>query len=95
MADEQSEIADVCVTLCVNAGVAASDVICCARPGEYPHGEDHNEAVEVSPLHLLLPGRCPDGMGRDAARKGTDWCGCVKWSPATLAPTSGCAATRP
>jgi hypothetical protein len=47
MADEQSEIADVCVTLCVNAGTAASDVICCARLGQYPHGEDHNQAVEL------------------------------------------------
>jgi len=47
LADEQSEIADVCVTLYVNAGVAASDVICCARLGQRPHGEDHNEAVEL------------------------------------------------
>ena len=62
MADEQSEIADVCVTLCVNAGVAASDVICCARPGEYPHGEDHNEAVEVSPIASIAPrGAAPMG----------------------------------
>ena len=47
MADEQSEIADACVTLCGNAGVAASDVICCAHLGEYPYGEDRNEAVEL------------------------------------------------
>ena len=47
IADEESEIADVYVTLCVNAGIAASDVICCARLGQYPQGEDHNEAVEL------------------------------------------------
>jgi hypothetical protein len=47
MADEQSEVADVCVTLCVQAGIAASDVICCARLGQYSPGEDHYEAVEL------------------------------------------------
>lgn len=62
IADEESEIADVYVTLCVNAGIAASDVICCARLRQYPQGEDRNEAVELlskadarSARHRLLP----------------------------------------
>ncbi|HET6743890.1 MAG TPA: hypothetical protein VFH76_33355 [Kribbella sp.] len=35
------------VTLCVHAGIAAADVICCARLGEYSRGEDHKEAVAL------------------------------------------------
>ncbi len=27
------------------AGIAASDVICCARLGQHAQGQDHNEAV--------------------------------------------------
>lgn len=42
-ADE--EAADAVVTLCVHAGIAASDVICCARLGQHAQGEDHSEAV--------------------------------------------------
>lgn len=33
------------VTLCVHAGIAASDVICCASLGEFAQGESHNEAI--------------------------------------------------
>jgi hypothetical protein len=39
--------ADAYVTLCVNAGIAASDVICCARLGQHAQGQDHNEAVTL------------------------------------------------
>ncbi|GAA1705944.1 hypothetical protein GCM10009745_62210 [Kribbella yunnanensis] len=35
------------VTLCVHAGIASADVICCARLGEYSRGEDHKEAVAL------------------------------------------------
>lgn len=41
------EISDVYVTLCVHAGIAASDVICCARLGEHAQGDDHNDAVTL------------------------------------------------
>ena len=41
------DIADAYVTLCVHAGIAAADVICCARLGEYAHGDDHQEAVAL------------------------------------------------
>jgi hypothetical protein len=44
-ADEEADIADAVVTLCVRAGIAASDVICCARLGQHAQGEDHSEAV--------------------------------------------------
>ena len=41
------DVADAYVTLCVHAGIAAADVICCARLGEYAHGDDHQEAVSL------------------------------------------------
>ena len=44
---DDQEIADAYVTLCVHAGIAAADVICCARLGEYAHGDDHQEAVTL------------------------------------------------
>jgi hypothetical protein len=44
---DDQEIADAFVTLCVHAGIAAADVICCARLGTYHSGENHNEAVAL------------------------------------------------
>lgn len=38
LADEHRDVADAYVTLCVHAGIAASDVICCARLGENAQG---------------------------------------------------------
>lgn len=38
---------DTYVALCVLAGIAASDVICCASLGEYPKGDNHAEAVRM------------------------------------------------
>jgi hypothetical protein len=35
---DDQEIADAFVTLCVHAGIAAADVICCARLGVYHSG---------------------------------------------------------
>ncbi len=37
--------ADAAVTLAVHAGIAASDVICCARLGEHAQGKNHGEAT--------------------------------------------------
>lgn len=45
LADEHRDVSDAYVTLCVHAGIAASDVICCARLGEHAQGESHDEAV--------------------------------------------------
>ncbi|MBK5249186.1 MAG: hypothetical protein JJE50_07080 [Actinomycetales bacterium] len=42
-----TDVADAYVTLCVHAGIAAADVICCARLARYSRGEDHNEAVTL------------------------------------------------
>ncbi len=39
--------ADAFITLCIHAGIAASDVICCARLGRHAQGESHNEAVTL------------------------------------------------
>ncbi len=47
MADEGDDVADACVTLCVHAGIAAADAICCARLGEHAQGNSHNEAVDL------------------------------------------------
>jgi hypothetical protein len=53
LADDERDIGDAFVTLCVHAGIAASDTICCAELGHYVQGDDHNQAVaelsKVSP----------------------------------------------
>jgi hypothetical protein len=56
---EDSQLADAYITLCVHAGIAASDSICCSRLGEHSVGSDHRSAVaflaqidEVSSIHL-------------------------------------------
>jgi hypothetical protein len=41
------ELMDACVTLCVDAGIAAADVVCCARLGVHATGQDHREAVAL------------------------------------------------
>lgn len=46
-ADEEAAATDAFVMLCIQAGIAASDVICCARLGKHAQGEDHNEAVTL------------------------------------------------
>jgi hypothetical protein len=45
--DGQAAAPDAFVTLCIQAGIAASDVICCARLGQHAQGQDHNEAVTL------------------------------------------------
>jgi len=54
LAEEAADVADAYVTLCVHAGIAASDVICCARLGRYAQGEGHHEAVDL--LKAAAPG---------------------------------------
>lgn len=43
--DDHDDVADAYVTLCIHAGIAASDAICCAALGEHAQGENHDEAV--------------------------------------------------
>lgn len=45
LADEHQEVADAVVTLCVHAGIAASDAICLAALGQHAQGHDHKDAV--------------------------------------------------
>ena len=45
--DGEAAAPDAFVTLCIQAGIAASDVICCARLGQHAQGQDHNEAVTL------------------------------------------------
>jgi hypothetical protein len=44
-ADGDEDIADAYATLCVHAGIAAADVICCAYLGHHAVGENHGEAI--------------------------------------------------
>jgi len=44
-ADEEAEVGDAFVTLCIQAGIAASDTICCEALGHHAQGDDHNQAV--------------------------------------------------
>jgi hypothetical protein len=47
LADEDDDVADAFATLCVHAGIAASDVICCIRLGEHAQGENHSETIAL------------------------------------------------
>jgi len=47
VADARLDVADAFATLCVHAGIAASDVICCAWLGEHAQGENHSETIEL------------------------------------------------
>lgn len=42
-----NETADAYVTLCVHAGIAAADVICCARIGRHAQGDNHAAATAL------------------------------------------------
>lgn len=46
-AESEHEVGDAYVTLCVHAGVAAADVLCCIALGEHAQGDDHNEALAL------------------------------------------------
>lgn len=56
-ADGGDDIGDAYVTLCVHAGIAAADVICCRRLGEHSYGDNHESAVR-------LLEKADKGMGR-------------------------------
>jgi hypothetical protein len=52
--EDEHDIGDAYVTLCVHAGVAAADVICCIALGEHAIGEDHHEPLDL--LGRVRPG---------------------------------------
>ena len=48
-AEEEADIGDAYVTLCVHAGIAAADALCCRALGHHVQGENHAQAIaEVS-----------------------------------------------
>lgn len=60
-ADDEAEIGDAFVTLCIHAGIAAADTICCEALGHHAQGDDHVQAVAV--LSKVTPGG--DELGSD------------------------------
>ena len=46
-ADEAADVGDAYVTLCIHAGIAAADVICCKALGQHSHGSSHADAVAL------------------------------------------------
>lgn len=46
-ADDESDVGDAFVTLCVHAGIAAADVLCCIAMGVHAQGDDHAAAVQL------------------------------------------------
>jgi hypothetical protein len=45
LAEREADFGDALVTLCVHAGIAASDVLCCKALGYFVQGDDHMQAV--------------------------------------------------
>jgi hypothetical protein len=54
LVDDEAEVGDAFVTLCIHAGIAASDTICCEALGHHVQGDDHNQAI--SELSKVRPG---------------------------------------
>ena len=49
--EEGEEVGDALVTMCVHAGIAASDVLCCKALGHHVQGDDHQQAIaEISKI---------------------------------------------
>jgi hypothetical protein len=80
LADDEDKVGDSFVSLCVLAGIAASDVLCCRPLGHFVQGEDHQQAVselsKVRPaskqlsadLSVLLQMKSRAGYGALAVR---------------------------
>lgn len=60
-AADDGDLSDAYITLCVHAGIAAADVICCARLGEHASGQDHGVAA-------ALLERVDKGLAKDLRR---------------------------
>ena len=54
LAGGDQNLCDAFVTLCVHAGIAAADVICCAKLGRHATGESHDKAKRL--VGLVDPG---------------------------------------
>jgi hypothetical protein len=80
LADDEDKVGDSFVSLCVLAGIAASDVLCCRALGHFVQGEEHQQAVgelsKVRPhgkqlsadLSVLLQMKSRAGYGALAVR---------------------------
>ncbi|MET4159958.1 hypothetical protein [Agromyces sp. PvR057] len=75
LADDEFDLIDAVVTLCVHAGIAASDVICMRRLGTYAQGESHTDAIKhlygadtaaANQLSTLLGMKTKAGYGQDS-----------------------------
>jgi hypothetical protein len=54
--DNETNVGDAFVTLCVHAGIASSDVLCCRALGHHVQGDNHNEAIaELRKVDKDLP----------------------------------------
>ena len=62
LASEESDIGDAYVTLCVHAGIAAADAICCIELGEHSQGQTHHEAVQLIKVGGKSRLVCPSGI---------------------------------
>lgn len=55
LVEAEDDYVDAYVTMCVHAGIAAADVICCARLAEMSKSTQHEDAVallkKVDPVH--------------------------------------------
>ena len=82
VSDEDLDLSDAYITLCVHAGIAAADAICCALLGKHARGDSHGDAVglletarkDAAPLlDTLLKMKTRSGYGASpstsAARK--------------------------
>jgi hypothetical protein len=78
LADEDDDKADAFVTLCVHAGIAAADVICCSGLGKHAQGESHEDAAALlasvdqdsaKHLRILLRLKTKAGYGHTRATK--------------------------
>lgn len=47
LADEEEDVTNAYVTLCVHAGIAAGDVRCAAALGEYARDDSHFDAASI------------------------------------------------
>lgn len=59
-AADVDQLLDAYVTMCIHAGIAAADVICCKALGVHHQGDNHHEAV-------ALLGRVDTKLGGDLA----------------------------
>ena len=61
LASDDSNLGDAYITLCVHAGIAAADVICCSRLGVHASGQDHAAAA-------ALLDQADAGLGKELRR---------------------------